>query len=127
MAEGKTQTLRYKLKTNDKAMAFAEQIADLFNETKYSISFFYNGAKINLNSTIASLGIGYVDDDAPKGSTVLCLKGGVDQPKVFNRFTNVDSPERQLSYISEEEAYDAISFIPKKDIKLAGFSVYYVT
>lgn len=39
----------------------------------------------------------------------------------------MDSPERQLSYISEEEAYDAISFIPNKDIKLAGFSVYYVT
>lgn len=48
-------------------------------------------------------------------------------PKIFNRFTNTDSPERQLSYIADEEAYDAISFIPNKDIKLVGFSVYYVT
>jgi hypothetical protein len=31
-----------KLNSNDKAMAIAEQIADLFGETKYSISFFFN-------------------------------------------------------------------------------------
>jgi hypothetical protein len=31
-----------------------------------------------------------------------------------------------LSYISEEESYDAICFIPKRDIKFAGFSVYQV-
>lgn len=31
-----------------------------------------------------------------------------------------------LSYISEEESYDAISFVPNRDIKLAGFSVYQV-
>jgi len=52
------------------------------------------------------------------------LKGGEDAPKIFNRFTHVDSPDRQLSYIADEEAYDAISFFPKKDIKFAGFSVY---
>lgn len=39
----------------------------------------------------------------------------------------MDSPERQLSYIADEEAYDAIAFIPNKDIKFAGFSVYQVT
>lgn len=55
------------------------------------------------------------------------MKGGLDQPKLFNRFTNIDSPERQLSYIAGEEAYDAIAFKPKKDIRLAGFSIYYVT
>ena len=38
----------------------------------------------------------------------------------------MDAPERQLSYIADEEAYDAISFIPEKDIKFAGFSVYHV-
>ena len=58
---------------------------------------------------------------------LLCLKGGENAPKIFNRFTTVDSVERQLSYIADEEAYDAINFIPKlKDIKLAGFSVYHV-
>jgi len=58
---------------------------------------------------------------------MICLKGGVDAPKIFNRFKQVDSPERQLSYIADEEAYDAIAFIPNKDIKFAGFSVYSVT
>ena len=57
----------------------------------------------------------------------MCLKGGIDAPKVFNRFKQVDSPERQLSYIADEESYDAISFIPNKDIKFVGFSVYHVT
>lgn len=42
-------------------MVFAEQIADLYNETKYSISFFYKGQKINLNQAIATLGLGYAD------------------------------------------------------------------
>ncbi len=56
----------------------------------------------------------------------MCLKGGVDAPKVFHRFKQVDAPERGLSYIADEEAYDAISFIPNKDIKFAGFSVYQV-
>lgn len=31
-----------------------------------------------------------------------------------------------MSYIADEEAYDAVSFYPKKDIKFAGFSVYHV-
>lgn len=56
----------------------------------------------------------------------MCLKGGVDAPKIFHRFKHVDSPERLLSYIANEEAYDAICFIPTKDIKFAGFSVYQV-
>ena len=39
--------------------AIAEQIADLFGETKYSISFFVAGQKINLNDKLADLNIGY--------------------------------------------------------------------
>ena len=31
-----------------------------------------------------------------------------------------------MSYIADEEAYDAISFVPNKDIKFLGFSVYAV-
>ena len=44
---------------DDKAMAIAEQIADLFGETKYSISFFMGGQKINLNDKLADLNLGY--------------------------------------------------------------------
>lgn len=57
---------------------------------------------------------------------MLCLKGGVDAPKVFNRFKKVDAPERQLTYISDQEAFDAIQYTPTKDIKFAGFSVFAV-
>jgi hypothetical protein len=38
----------------------------------------------------------------------------------------MDSPERQLSYIADEESLDAIQFIPTKDITFVGFSVYAV-
>jgi hypothetical protein len=57
---------------------------------------------------------------------LLCLKGGNEGPKAWKRFTTVDDPCRQLSYISDEEAFDAISFVPKKDILFAGFSVFHV-
>ena len=57
---------------------------------------------------------------------MLCLKGGNEGPKAWKRFTTVDDPCRQLSYNSDEEAFDAISFVPKKDILFAGFSVFHV-
>ena len=98
--------------SNDKAMVIAEQISELFGETKYSISFFMNSAKIDLNAKIADLGIGYYKDNKESSVEILCMKGGVDAPKIFNRFKHVDSPERQLSYIAKEELYDAICFIP---------------
>jgi hypothetical protein len=42
LSEDKKQMVMLKLNVNDKAMVIAEQIADLFGETKYSISFFFN-------------------------------------------------------------------------------------
>ena len=59
-------------------------------------------------------------------TVILGFKGGFDAPKVFNRFKYTDSTERMNTYLAEEEAFDAICFIPKKDIKFAGFSVYAV-
>jgi hypothetical protein len=38
----------------------------------------------------------------------------------------MDSIERQLSYIMDDEGFDAITFIPTKDISFVGFSVYSV-
>ena len=112
--------------TDDKAMAVAEQLAELFGETKYSISFFMDGQKINLNDKLADLNIGYYKSKEHQQGQLLCLKGGMDAPKIFHRFKHVDSPERLLSYIANEEAYDAICFVPTKNIKFAGFSVYQV-
>lgn len=57
---------------------------------------------------------------------LLCLKGGSEGPKSWKRFLHVDDPCRQLSYISDEEAFDAISYVPKNDILFAGFSVFHV-
>jgi hypothetical protein len=79
-----------------------------------------------LNEKIAELGLGYFEEINQNEQNILCLKGGVDAPKIFHRFKQVDAPERGLSYIADEEAYDAICFIPNKDIKFAGFSVYQV-
>ena len=112
------------VQADDKAMAIADQIAEIFGETKYSISFFSAGQKINLNDKVADLNVGYYKNPESQQNKVLCLKGGVDAPKVFHRFKHVDSPERLLSYIANEEAFDSICFIPKKNNNFAGFSVY---
>lgn len=31
-----------------------------------------------------------------------------------------------MTYLSDDEGYDAISYVPKRDILWAGFSVYHV-
>jgi hypothetical protein len=43
LSEDKKVMLTLPVSADDKAMAIAEQIADLFGETKYSISFFMGG------------------------------------------------------------------------------------
>lgn len=53
-----------------------------------------NSVKIDLNTKIADLGIGFYKDGGKDENEILCMKGGVDAPKVFNRFKHVDSPER---------------------------------
>ena len=119
------------MSTEDKAIAISEQIANLFSETKYSTSLFSNNKKIGANQRLCDLKLGYshqsqLESLDKKHTSIICLKGSEEEPKVFNRFRHVDSPERQLSYIADEEAYDAVSFFPEKDIKFAGFSVYMV-
>lgn len=47
--------------------------------TKYNISFFNQERLINLNDRLGDLGLGI------NNQTILCLKGGVDPPKIFNR------------------------------------------
>lgn len=144
--EGKENMVRLYCNSNDKVMSIAESLSQLFSGgindknnknvndrrrhreeegpgggntgiTKYNISFFFKERLINLNDKLGDLGLGL------QNTTVLCLKGGVNPPKIFNRLKQVDSPERMLTYM-DEESYDAICFIPKKDIKFAGFSVY---
>jgi len=57
--------------------------------------------------------------------TLLCLHGGKDNaPKMYKRFTTVDSPERSLMYLQDDNGVDAIDFIALKDCNFVGFSVY---
>jgi len=59
LSEEKRVSITLSAYADDKAMAIAEQVADLFGETKYSISFFMSGQKINLNDKLADLNLGY--------------------------------------------------------------------
>lgn len=114
--------------TGCKALDLKEQIGNIYGETKYSTSLFYKGKKLNNSDTVADNQIGFTNQSESEENDqyILCLKGGENAPKIFNRFRQVDAPERQLTYIADDENHDAISFIPNKDIKFAGFSVYHV-
>ena len=59
LSEDKKYNMTLSVCADDKAMIIAEQIADLFGETKYSISFFMGGQKINLNDKLADLNLGF--------------------------------------------------------------------
>lgn len=62
LSHDKKVNLTLSMHSDDKAMQMAEQVADLFGETKYSISFFRGAAKINLNDKLADLGLGFYDN-----------------------------------------------------------------
>jgi hypothetical protein len=55
----------------------------------------------------------------------LCLCGH-SYFKKYQRFNIIDSQERPLTYFGVDglPPFDAITFIPQRDIKLLGFSVY---
>jgi hypothetical protein len=48
-SEDKKFTVKYKVDSNATCLKFIEPLADLINETKYSISLFNKGHKINVN------------------------------------------------------------------------------
>lgn len=59
LSKDKKVNLTLSSHSDDKAMEVAEHVAELFGETKYSISFFKGGNKIDLNNKLAELGLGY--------------------------------------------------------------------
>ena len=59
-----------------------------------------------MGSKLGEKNIGVSDDE------ILCLKGGDNAPKKFERFPHVDSPVRSLTYMNEGQENDAIVFIP---------------
>lgn len=44
--------------TNDKFKAIAEELAEILNVTKYSLTFFYRGEKVGLNERLGDRDIG---------------------------------------------------------------------
>jgi hypothetical protein len=123
MDEEKRFSIILRLPANDKIKSIAEELAELLAISKYSLTFFYKGEKVNLGERLGDRSIGGRTNNE-NDDFLLCLKGGSEGPKIWKRFTHVDDPVRQLSYISDEEAFDAISFVCKKPILFAGFSVY---
>ena len=94
LTENKTHTVKLSFHADERAVWVAETIAEMFGEHKYSVSFFSDAQKINLNDKMGDLQIGFIDENSLNsncGTTILCLKGGIDQPKVWHRFTNVDN------------------------------------
>jgi hypothetical protein len=121
MSEEKRFTLALRRPSNDKMKILADDLGELLNLSRYALTFFYKGDKVALNERIGDREIGSLPKKGgasveKEDSYLLCLKGGSEGPKTWKRFTHVDDPCRQLSYISDDEAFDAISFIPKKDI-----------
>lgn len=101
---------------NARVRDILEEVAEFTNENKYKLSVLKDGKQMQATDSLVECG----------ATQLLVLKGGDSGPKTFMRFTQMDSPERQLSYMAEEESYDAIAFIPQKDIVFVGFSVYAV-
>ena len=89
------------------------------------MTFFYKGEKINFAERLGDRGIGG-QINSESSEFLLCLKGGNEGPKGWKRFLHTDDPCRQLTYIIDDEGFDAIMFVPKKDILWAGFSVFHV-
>ena len=58
MSEDKRFTLVVKRSTNDKLMMIAEELAELLNVTKYSLTFFYKGDKVGLKERLGDRDIG---------------------------------------------------------------------
>lgn len=58
MSEDKRFSLIIKKAANDKIKMVAEELAELLNVTKYSLTFFYKGDKVGLNERLGDRDIG---------------------------------------------------------------------
>lgn len=58
MSEDKRFSLIIKKGANDKIKMVAEELAELLNVTKYSLTFFYKGDKVGLNERLGDRDIG---------------------------------------------------------------------
>lgn len=92
----------------------AEEIAEYTAESKYKLTFIQNQNSFALSDPVTDLNF---------DQTLLCVKGG-EAAKSYTRFLTIDSPERPVTYLSDDVGLDAIAFVPQKDVTFLGFSVY---
>lgn len=115
-AENQICLIEMQLSCNSKVSDIIDEVAEFTTENKYKLTVVFNGKQMKSSDSLAENNV----------TKVLCVKGGDSGPKTFMRFTQMDAPERQLTYLSDDENLDAITFIPTKDISFVGFSVYAV-
>jgi len=78
---------------NEKLKGVAEELGELLGLSKYRLTFFFRGEKVNLGERLGDRDIG----GEPNNENVeflLCMKGGSDGPVAYKRFTHVDDPCR---------------------------------
>jgi hypothetical protein len=93
MDEEKRFSIILKRAANDKIKSIAEELAELLAISKYSLTFFFRGEKVNLGERLGDRAIGGRTNNE-SDDFLLCLKGGSEGPKIWKRFTHVDDPVR---------------------------------
>jgi len=84
-AEDKKLSIIIKKPANDKIKSIAEELAELLGLSKYSLTFFYKGEKLNFSEKLADKGIGS-KSHKESDNFLLCLKGESEKPKIWRRF-----------------------------------------
>ena len=86
MDEEKRSSIILKKAANDKIKSIAEELAELLAISKYSLTFFFKGEKVNLSERLGDRSIGGRTNNE-SDDFLLCLKGGSEGPKTWKRFT----------------------------------------
>jgi hypothetical protein len=93
MSEDKKFSIILQKGANDKIKQVAEELSELLSISKYGLTFFYKGDKLNFGERLGDRGIG-AKTNTDNVDFILCLKGGNEGPKAWKRFLHVDDPCR---------------------------------
>jgi hypothetical protein len=93
VSEEQRFTLILRKSVNEKLKSIAEELGDMLALSKYRLTFFYRGEKVNLSDRFGDREIG-ASPDNQADEFLLCMKGGSDGPIVWKRFTHIDDPCR---------------------------------
>jgi hypothetical protein len=91
VSEDQKFSLIFKKPANEKLKSIAEELGEFLNLSKYRLTFFFKGEKVNLSERLGDKEIGGKPNN-DKDDFLLCMKGGSDGPIPWKRFTHVDDP-----------------------------------